>query len=202
MLITQTNYERIYKTINSLLLNEGSDPSVACIFFTAFGGWILKQHFGIDTRPQGGLAAYRLDDDVLIFGEKTENGFTGDGEGFHCWLEADGWVIDFMAPAWPQLKNTPFQIPAKMFQKRKSDMSESLDGLSKSGDFFLAASGHSTMKHMQIVTSRPAYGDLADIASLWFQKHPKKMRSEIAVGDSKGKVKNVLLTGNRLVGTW
>ncbi|MBE0580023.1 DUF2026 family protein [Devosia sp.] len=202
MLITRSNYERVYRVINSILLNEGANPAVACVFFAGFGSYILQRHFGIHATPRGGLAAYRFEgDDLVMFGEMVDGGFTGDEDSFHCWLEADGWAIDFMAPAFATL-NPSKAIPAKMFQRPLSAMARTLDDLKRPGDFFLRSSDFSTAKHMSVLTTRQAYEDMAEIAVQWFRKDPKKMSATIAIGDQSRRVKLVPLVGEPLRGTW
>lgn len=202
MLITRSNYERIYRVINSILQNEGADPSISCIFFAGFGSYILERHFHIDARPRAGLAAFRFEGgDQVVFGEMGEEGFTGEADSFHCWLEADGWVIDFMAPAFSQL-NPAMPIPAKMFQRPISRMALDFDGLRSPGDFFLRSSDQSTAKHMSVLASRRAYEDMAEIAVQWFKKDPKKMLKSIGIGDQTGSIKSVPLVGEPLRGSW
>lgn len=202
MLITRSNYDRIYRVINSILRNEGANPAVACVFFAGFGSYILQRHFGIDATPRGGLAAYRFQgDDMVVFGELGNDGFTGDQDSFHCWLEADGWVIDFMAPAFATL-NPDMAIPPKMFQRPLSAMAPTIDDLNRPGDFFLRSSSHSTAKHMSVLTTRQAYEDMAEIAVKWFKKDPKKMPTTIGIGDQAGRVKSVPLVGEQLSGSW
>ena len=202
MLITRRNYDRIYRVINSILLNEGANPAVACVFFAGFGAYLLESHFGIEAQPCGGLAAYCFENNnMVLFGEAVEGGITGDGDGFHCWVEAQGWVIDFMAPAFGQL-NPDLKIPAKMFQRPLSTMAPTLNDLRNPGDFLLRSSPQSTAKHMAVLSSRRAYGDLAEAAVQWFKKDPKKMADKIGIGDTPGRYKTVHLTGEPLIGTW
>jgi Protein of unknown function (DUF2026) len=134
MLIKQTDYHRIYSVINSLLLSENANPATASMYFSVFGAYLLKQHFKINATPKSGLAAYRFGNDIMLFADQKEDGFiTGDGENFHCWIEADGWAIDFMAPAFT-LNGMP--LPAKMLQKTLTTMAADINSLNTSGDFF------------------------------------------------------------------
>lgn len=103
MLIKQTDYHRIYRVINSLLISQNADPASASMYFSTFGAFILQQHYKVKAVPKGGLAAYNLGGTVLLFADHREDGYvTGAGENFHCWVEADGWAIDFMAPAFSE----------------------------------------------------------------------------------------------------
>ncbi|WP_205738505.1 DUF2026 family protein [Billgrantia endophytica] len=197
------DYERIYKVVNSIVKNEGADPAVCCIFFSAYGSYILSQHFKLNAQPKAGLAAYHVgNNDVVVFGEETERGLTGGNDAFHCWVEADGWILDFMAPAFSRLPNTRSSIPPKMFQKPLSAMASSPLELATPGGFYVEASPASTAKHMSILTQSMAYGDLAEICSAWFKKAPKKMIQEIGIADASGNQNMVSLTGRNLVGAW
>lgn len=156
MLITRSNYERIYRVINSIVQNEGADPTVACIFFAGFGSYILERHFRISAQPRAGLAAFRFEGgDHVVFGEIVGEDLTGDADSFHCWVEADGWMIDFMAPAFSQL-NPAMTIPAKMFQRPLSSMAPTLADLRSPGDFYLRSSDQSTAKHLSVLATRRA----------------------------------------------
>ena len=136
MLIKQTDYHRIYRVINSLLVSQNADPASASMYFSTFGAFILQQHYKVKAVPKGGLAAYNLGGTVLLFADHREDGYvTGAGENFHCWVEADGWAIDFMAPAFSQGSDA-LSVPAKMFQRPLSAMSASINDLGQSGDFF------------------------------------------------------------------
>ena len=203
MLLKQTDYQRIYRVINSLLLNEGAAPEVCCIFFAGFGAYILEKHFNINAYPRAGLAVYNVGGaNALFFGEEVNGRVTGENDGFHCWVEADGWVVDFMAPAFSRLSQEEVKIPSKMFQKPLSRMSPSPDKMANVGDFYLESTDFSTRKHMHILNNRPAYADLAQIAVQWFKKSPKKMVPSIQVGGKSNRLNTVTLEGETLVGTW
>ena len=79
-----------------MLLNEGVAPDVAGILFSFFGAQILKNHYDLNALPKAGVAAYQL-------GEGSKR-VIDDAEEFHCWVEVDGWLIDFMAPSFSYLK--------------------------------------------------------------------------------------------------
>ncbi len=136
MLIKQTDYHRIYRVINSLLINENADPASASMYFSTFGAFILEHHYKVKAKPKGGLAAYNLDGKLILFADHRDDGHvTGAGENFHCWVEADGWAIDFMAPAFPQAVET-LDVPSRMFQRPLASMAPSINELGQSGDFF------------------------------------------------------------------
>ena len=202
MLIKQSDYHRIYRVINSLLLNENADPATASMYFSTFGAFILEHHYKVKAKPKGGLAAYNLGGTMLLFADHRDDGHvTGAGENFHCWVEAEDWVIDFMAPAFPQAAQS-LSVPAKMFQKPLSSMASSINDLSQSGDFFFKHEADAMAKRFADWRKHGMIGDLASIAAGWFRKSPKQMQSDISVIDSNGKSRTIPLVGNMLIGSW
>jgi len=202
MLITQSDYHRIYRVINSLLINENANPATASMYFSTFGAFILEHHFKIKAKPKGGLAAYNLEGKHILFADQRDDGYvSGAGENFHCWLEADDWAIDFMAPAFSE--SAPgLVVHSKMFQRPLSSMAPSINDLSKSGDFFYHFEPDATNRRFADWRKHPMIGDLATVATNWFRKSPKKMQASITVRDQGGKTNVVPLVGNSLAGAW
>lgn len=202
MLITQSDYHRIYRVINSLLINENADPATASMYFSTFGAFILEHHFKVKAVPKSGLAAYNLGGKHILFADQRDDGYvSGAGENFHCWVEADGWAIDFMAPAFPE-SAPDLAIPAKMFQHPLSSMESSINDLGQSGRFFYRSEPAATNARFADWRKNPMIGDLAIVATNWFRKSPKRMQASITVRDQKGKTNLVPLIGNPLVGAW
>ncbi len=202
MLIKQTDYHRIYRVINSLLINENADPATASMYFSTFGAFILEHHYKVKAKPKGGLAAYNLDGKLILFADHRDDGHvTGAGENFHCWVEADGWAIDFMAPAFSQAARE-LAVPSKMFQRPLASMAPSLNELKQSGDFFYKSEPEATARRFADWRKHAMIGDLASIAAGWFRKSPKSMQSELSVSYSSGKSRTIPLSGNALTGTW
>ncbi|GEM_PF-191002 len=202
MLIKQTDYHRIYKVINSLLINENADPATAAMYFSTFGAFILKQHYKLDATPKGGLAAYNLDGTVILYADHREDGFvTGAGENFHCWVEAEGWAIDFMAPAFSESAKE-LSVASKMFQRPMSEMAASINHLERSGDFFYRSEPEATARRFADWRKHAIIGDLATIAAKWFHKSPRQIPASISVQQQHGTVKNIPLIGNPLAGSW
>ncbi|POO57972.1 DUF2026 family protein [Agrobacterium rosae] len=202
MLIKQTDYHRIYRVINSLLINENADPTTASMYFSTFGAFILEHHYKVKAKPKGGLAAYNLDGKLILFADHRDDGHvTGAGENFHCWVEADGWAIDFMAPTFTQAARD-LSVPSKMFQKPLSSMVPSINDLAKSGDFFYKSEPEASARRFADWRKQAMIGDLATIAAGWFRKSPKQMQTSISVSDNKGQSSIIPLSGNSLVGIW
>lgn len=202
MLIKQSDYHRIYKVINSLLLNENADPATASMYFSTFGAFILREHYKLKALPKCGLAAYNLGGTVILFADHREDGYvTGAGENFHCWVEVDGWVIDFMAPALSE-SAAHLSVEAKMFQRPLEAMASNINELNHSGDFFLQSEDDAAKRRFADWHKQPMIGDLASIAAKWFRKAPKVITPEIAVSDHTGKKSVLRLQGNALSGSW
>lgn len=202
MLIKQTDYHRIYRVINSLLVNENADPASASMYFSTFGAFILEHHYKVKAKPKGGLAAYNLDGKMILFADHRDDGHvTGAGENFHCWVEADGWAIDFMAPAFAEAAQG-LSVPSKMFQRPLADMAASINDLSQSGDFYYKSEPEATARRFADWRKHAMIGDLASVAAGWFRKSPRQMQSSISVVDQTEKSTTIPLVGHALQGAW
>jgi hypothetical protein len=202
MLIKQTDYHRIYRVINSLMVNENADPASASMYFSTFGAFILEHHYKVKAKPKGGLAAYNLDGKLILFADHREDGHvTGAGDNFHCWVEADGWAIDFMAPAFAEAAQG-LSVPSKMFQRPLSDMAASINDLSQSGDFYYKSEPEATARRFADWRKHAMIGDLASVAAGWFRKSPRQMQSSISVVDQSDKSTTIPLVGHALQGAW
>lgn len=203
MKIKLKDYERIYKIINTIILNENSDPTVACTFFSFYGAKILREHYKMDAQPVAGMCFYHMGgDNILSFG-KFENGdFASDIDAFHCWIIVDGWLIDFMAPAFTDINAGKKSFKSKMMQKKLSDMSPSIDSLSEEGDFYFESNLKVLEDRKSYLSSSLAYSDLADICSKWFKKPPKKIRKSIQIGDGNGHLNTISLVGKNITEAW
>lgn len=202
MLIKQSDYHRIYRVIHSLLSANNADPATAAMYFSTFGAFILEHHFKIKAKPKGGLAAYNLGGTLMLFADHREDGYvTGAGENFHCWVEADGWVIDFMAPAFAQAA-PELAVPPKMFQRPLSAMASGINDLKQSGDFFYQVEAEAMSRRFADWHKHGAIGDLASVAAGWFRKSPRQMPGSLVIGNNDGETKTVTLSGNMLVGSW
>lgn len=205
MKIKLKDYERIYKTVNTVLLNEDADPTVACTFFSFYGAYLLKEHYKIDAHPVAGLCMYHLggDNNVLSFAKLVDEQFVSDVDAFHCWVIGDGWLFDFMAPTFPDLENFKnFNIQPKMMQKPISAMAASPYELHNEGDFYFESNSKVLNDRLRYLSSSLAYSDLAELCKEWYKKPPQKMQKAIQIGDGKGKLNSVSLTGKSVVGVW
>jgi hypothetical protein len=204
MKIKLKDYERIYKTINSIVINENADPTVACTFFSFYGAHILREHYKMDAQPVAGMCFYHMggNNDVLSFAKLESDSFSSDINAFHCWVIVEGWLIDFMAPAFSDIKTGKAPIKSKMMQKPISEMANSIDNLVKEGDFYFDENPEILRNRMEYLNSSLAYSDLENICSQWYKKPPKKMLKSIQIGDSKGGLNSISLQGNSVIAAW
>ena len=199
MIINPTEYERIYKIINSVVLSEGVSADVAGILFSFFGAQILKNHYDLNALPKAGVAAYQLGDDD---GSKI---IVDKAASFHCWVEVEGWLIDFMAPSFSTFKATNengLKVGSKMMQKPLSSMSASIDELSQAGDFYLAPQNAVLVDKYSVLKSTPVFGDLADVCSHWYNKPPQAIIDNMVIEDQGGALTSIPLQGELVVGSW
>lgn len=201
------NYERIFRILHSVILNESVDISKSCLYFSFFGAAILNKHFDIVAKPIAGLSIYKLDPsiDVFALGLKCDGNLSSSKEGFHCWVQAEDWIVDFMSPLfsemWQKEGNTK-QFERKMFQKPLSDMAASPSDIINAGDFFNHPNLELTQNFIKQFLSIPIYSDLAYISVKWFKKFPKKIRKSIGIGSSGGGLKSVSISRLRVTGAW
>jgi hypothetical protein len=204
MLIKLRDYKRIFQIISAVIESEDGDPNHACIYYSLFGANILADHFGVDAKVRCGLAMYHLGDgdQGLCFGEASPSGITSTNEGFHCWVEANGWLLDFMAPKFGNLKKTEFTARPKMFQKLVSDMAEDPNNMSHAGDFFLMHSPSLSEPTLKPIVEHLGVQDLAKLCSQWFKKTPKKIHPEVATSDQNGKTRPITLKAVSIRSNW
>lgn len=204
MFIKLSDYKRIFQIVSAVIESEDGGHAHACTLYSLFGAHILADHFGVDAKVRCGLATYNLgdDDQVLCFGVNTSSGLTSTKEGFHCWVEANGWVLDFMAPEFVALKKTEFTASPRMFQKRLSDMVEHPNDMTRAGDFFLAHNPDLSESVMMPIVERLGIQDLANFCSQWFKKTPRKILTSVATEDQNGKRRPVTLKEVSLRPDW
>jgi len=204
MIIKLKEYERIFQIISAVIESEDRDPAHSCIDYSLFGANILADHFQLNPKVRCGLATFHLgeDDQVLCFGEVTDDGVSGTPEGFHCWVEANGWVIDFMAPRFRELKETKFTSHPKMFQKKLSEMAQHPNDMTKAGDFFFSHEQELADSILPPICEHLVMQDLANLCSQWFKKPPKKIPVSAATVDKNGKMRPVQLKPASIRSNW
>jgi len=186
MLITLPDYRRIYSTIHSLLLADAVDSQAASFLFSVYGAQILKRHYGIAAQPVVGSAAYHLglQAKVLAFGDYQNGRLESHENQHHCWVEADGWLIDFMAPLYPALVKRAGQsakIDSWMMQKPLAKAKKTLAEVQKQGDYYLLENDALASQKMSQMVTEKSHIQRGKLALDWFVKAPKKMPSPLNV---------------------
>src|SRR5690348_14921053 len=101
-IVTLANYTRIHSVIRAVLDGADAMTAEACVFFAMAGSYVLEKHHNISATPRAGAAFYCVGQKkpatVLSFARFEDGGVVSDSKSFHCWVESEGWAIDFMAP--------------------------------------------------------------------------------------------------------
>ena len=205
LVITLPDYERIFRVIHGVLLNERCDPAHACMYFGIFGTFILQKHHRVKAEPVFGMAAYRLAGNVVLFAEQDADLIQGTPNGFHCWIEADGIAVDFQAPLFRDItsrKDPPVTLDRKMIQKRLDLCSPTLEHLDKAGSHWYKRDDQLRSELLTNFIQKQANEDLGQICLEWYKPTPKKIAESILIGNQRGHSNNVPLSPVRLSGAW
>ncbi len=203
--ISFKDYERIYKTIHSIVEAEGGKVAHACLYFSIMGAYLLNEHYRLHAKVYGGGAIYQLGGDKrkLMFGEIKDNVFTSGPDGFHLWIEVDGWLIDFMAPNFPLLPTESNSgLETRLLMLPLTENKNRLSNFSEGNEFLLLHNNALANEVIDQFFSYPANKDFLDIAINWFCKPSKKMKKGLELCDQNGCSKPVAFTGRSLIGAW
>lgn len=192
MLMPFNDYVRAYRVIRSVLESYPSaDPNNACIAFAIGGMKILRKHYDVEATVSVGGAVYVLgtdDTDVLAYGRNENGVFVADRDAFHCWVQAEDYAIDFMAPLFPEVmrrEGRPTKSVPKMFQKPHAEV-RYLDDLKKPGDFAYHTLDQDTaVDILQKFLAEPQYEDMWMTMTRWFVPLPKKIRRSVELFDQR-----------------
>lgn len=208
--VTLPEYERLFRTIHALVASELGDPTQAPLFFAVAGAYLLKRHHKLASAcPVAGAAAYTLrttatTDFPLVFGASENERLVSDRDRFHCWIEADGWVIDLMAPLFAEMAPAGRQaasLPRFMFQKPAAAADAAIR-LDIPGAYLHIPNERLTTSLIQGFTENAAYTGLIQVADPWYARPPRKMSLRIGIEDRRGHTKEVPLSPLRIAGVW
>lgn len=208
LLMTLPDYQRAFQVINSLVQNEKANTAKACLYFGFIGAAILRVHYKINARAAVGFALYKLDEsnDLLaLAGSTTDGRISASLDGFHCWVQANEWVIDFSAPLFPEMWAQAGQvkhIPRNMLQKRSDALATQVESLRHVGDALLHEEPTLTANFQRHQDQHPMNKDLENIALRWFVPTPKKIMRQISIGNQKGQLTPVQLSNIAVSGAW
>ncbi|MDM8520513.1 DUF2026 family protein [Anaerolineales bacterium HSG6] len=207
MPLSLLEYDRIYRSIEGICCATEFPSSRSCIFFSVLGAMILDQIHGLPARIIAGAAYICVDENneiLLGFGADDDFG-ASDGSRFHCWVEIDHWIVDFMAPNYKDTlaeQGCVIDLERRMFQKHDSKMAKTHDELERQGGFLFI--GNNDLAH----SITDAYSERKDLMSLleiyqnWYRKWPDKMEDVIHIDDSNGKIIEIRLSDNKIRGVW
>lgn len=205
-LLPLSDYQRIYQVIHSVL--DASEIAVthrACIFFATVGTVILRDHYRLSATISAGCLALMVNEEkasVLVYGREENGVYVNDEDGFHAWVECDGWLIDFMAPIMGvgvREDGRDWDIPRRMLQKPLRDRKASLREIQYLGEFFI---DHDRSLAESIIDSQSVqFADLMKVCLAWFRRPPKPLKA-IAMADSQGPTKRLVVRAPSIDGVW
>lgn len=207
LLLPFADYCRVFRVIYSVL-DGRAHTHRACIFFAVAGAIILRRHYQLNALPVAGAAAYMVDSDtslVATFGKIEDGMLLSSAEAFHCWVQCDGYVIDFMAPVFRenlQAAGISTAIARKMFQRPLSEMAESSAEFDSDGAFSLFPSSERTQAMIDNFEAKASSGDLADVCGHWYRRPPKRISETLDMANDLGKVERLTLHGPEVSGVW
>jgi hypothetical protein len=198
--LTLPQYERIFRSVHGLLLNEECDPSKSCTYFSVIGAFLIQQHHRMNASPRAGVAAYNLalpDNKVIVFGKLDDGMLVSTELAFHFWVEIDDWIIDFSAPL---LQGA--SIKPKMIQKACRNFSHDPASLNEPGAYAHIVNSQLTNELLIDFQAHPLNMDLVKICTQWYRPPPKDMAPSVTIANAQGETSEVRLSPVRLVGAW
>lgn len=207
-LIPFEDYCRISRVIAAVLDAVDANTPRACLFFAIAGAHILRSVYRINAVPMAGAAFYRVDEATgftIAFGELDGGAAASHDHAFHCWLIADGFVIDFMAPIFQSSAKAggrTEKVPPRMLQKSLANMAASPYELAAEGDFYLAPNLDLGMRLIEGWMRKPGNDDLVKICQYWYTKPPRPISPTLEIGSNDGLQIKASLRPLILEGAW
>lgn len=179
------HFQRISNAAAGLILAESGRLIGKCVLFGLMGEQLLRRRYNFkDARVVvGAFAVCIAPKHVLAF--SGHEGPTNNIQGFHCWIEAGGFVFDFSSFLYPSLASEKSGIvcPALMFQKPIGKKAQSLEELRLPGDFYLQEDESLREKTIEPTLEVIAVQDDLEILASWYRPPPKSMP---VIGLAKG----------------
>lgn len=174
------------------------------MFFGIIGESIINKHYKLKAKAVVGSAAFNLGGSKPIAFVNPEGESVAAGEeNFHCWVEVNGWFLDFSSLVFPEivasLGGPP--CPRLMFQKPIEKASSSMSELQKQGAFYRRPDDTFSLEKIAGFRALPVYADLAEICTDWYRKPPKPM-VPIGLGDKYGNTKPAFISSAKFNGVW
>lgn len=209
LLIPFADYVRIYTTIYSVLESDKARTHRACKFFGYIGAAILAKHYNLNALPMAGAALYCVEANNsemtnVFYGREEDGYYVSDPGAFHCWIQCEGYLLDFHAPLirYVQIEEkSPVRSMRKMMQKPLAAQAQTLSDIEKPGDFFLMPNPELALYFVDDFAVGLAK-DLANIAVDWYKKPSKNMASKITTMNKHGDHIPIHFKAPMLEGVW
>ncbi|MDO8926680.1 MAG: DUF2026 family protein [Sideroxyarcus sp.] len=198
------DFERISQSILGILVAENAHITASCLFFGVIGESILNRHYKLKARAVVGSAAFNLGGPKPIAFANPEGESVSVGEeNFHCWVEANGWFLDFSSLVYPEIAVSLWgqPCPRMVFQKPLVKSSLAMSELQSQGAFYCRPDDALTQEAIAGFRSKLAYSDLTEICTEWYRKPPRQM-PPIGLGDQHGNAKPAFLAPVKFNGVW
>jgi hypothetical protein len=206
-LLPLADYQHIYQVIYSVLeASGGANTLRACSFFASAGALILREHYKVKAMIAMGSMALMVNEkaaNVVVYGREEDGEWVYDSNGFHAWVECDGWLIDFMAPIMGDAfkeSGVTFNIPRKMLQKRLEDRLPHPRAIQHEGEFCCA--NDPEIAHSVLDSQGSLFEDLLNICQHWYRKPPKALPLMGMGGTNISDPKPLILKAPAIVGVW
>ena len=214
--LTFAQYNRIYNVLFSLAQHFTRDEGRECVFYSINAAAIMHAHYGRNAKVICGLGAvvvHRQGDTptaVSWFTVQPDGRCIATLDTFHCWVECDGWVIDFSAPNYQRaLDTSPLanervvpRIPRRMLQKPISQVDTAFDRLTRVGRAMFAPDQTVTTSIIDKAFDIPATTDIARIACTMHRPLPHFMPPSITITNDLNQVTTIPLIKQELEGAW
>lgn len=205
-LMPLSEYNRIYQVAHGTIGDVG-DAQRACMFFNAFGAYVLSKHYKIPARVVAGAFGLCVSDrpDVAFFGHHTDNRLSSSSDGFHMWVQTETHIVDFMAPIFPEVFGGLLpdrQLPRKMLQRLIATEAAGASSLVATGDFVTFPDPDLTDQLVDNFFKRPANGDLMMVAEAWFGSRRAKQKRSFSMQNDLGEVYELALPATVATGAW
>jgi len=212
-------YQRLHNVIHSLAMNFAHGTERSCVFFSITGAALMHKHYKLNAKVVCGGGAVMLSNEpetgLSWFVNRPDGTLETGIEGFHAWIECDGWLIDLTAPNYHEaLASGSFQgtaaeqrpaaikVPRMMMQKPLDEIGGDLENVRKPGECAFFPDLDVTTEVIDEAFDRVQLGDVINIAYNWHRPIPQKMAASITIGDNYGEVKTINLVRRELVGKW
>ncbi|OIT11699.1 hypothetical protein BL241_11540 [Ralstonia solanacearum] len=214
--LTFAQYSRIHNVVASLARRFGRPDGTHCVFYGLCGAAIMREQYGRDatvTCGFGGVVIHVQDGIAVItaWGEPQLDGHViATPDAFRCWVECNGFAIDFSAPTYQRGFDasslgkavTLPRIPLRMFQKPVAQVRGGFDRLAHVGDAFLQPDSGITADVIGTALERPGMATLVRAARDWHRPVPRTLPPSITMLDNRGAVAMIPLLERELAGVW